>query len=197
MIGTRSTGGLARIRVNKDDVKSAKAMLSGIQSGFPRAYARALNKTTAGVRTDMVTLARDEYTFKAKAVRERITIKKATFSNLESSTTSKGKGVLLTDFTGTRQTKKGLSVNVKKSTGRQILEHAFKNAAPSGKMISMWRSVESGKRVGRYPVEAIYGPHPETIYNTPENWATLEGKASDRLVENFEHEVDYVLSRYA
>ena len=197
MISTRSTGGLARVRISKEDVKDARAMLRGVQNGFVRAYSRALNKTTTGVRTDLVTLAREEYTFKAKAVRSRIRVKRSSWSNLESSVTSTGGGVLLTDFTGTRQTKKGLSVNIKKSTGRDVLEHAFKNRANSGKYVSMWRAIEDGRRVGRYPVEAIYGPHPEHVYNAPENWPRIEARADERLSENFTHEIDYVLTRYA
>ena len=146
----------------------------------------------------MVEVAREAYNYRAAAARKRISIKRASYSKLEASTKSVGPGVHLTDMLGTRQISTGLSVDVKKSTGRQKIKHAFKNkGTKSGKIIAFRLVVEAGKRVPRYDIKALYAPHPESVYNTPENWKVLQAKASERLNKNFDHEIDVVLKDLA
>ena len=78
-----------------------------------------------------------------------------------------------------------------------MIKHAFINTPPqSNKKLSLRRRVVDGQRVGRYPIDALYGPHPEVVYNTPENWSRLEDEADERLTLNFTRETDYVLERY-
>jgi hypothetical protein len=194
---TISTIGRTTARISTEDIANAKTILEDIKNGFERAYARALNTTLTGVRTDLVAMARDDYAFRADAVRSRITLNNATFSDLNASIVSRGDGVLLSDFVGTRQISTGLSVNVKRSTGRQYITHGFLNQTRSGKIVAMRRQVIDGQRVRRYPVQSLYGPHPEIVWNVEENWAKLEVLAGERLDANFEHEVDYVLERYS
>jgi hypothetical protein len=186
----------ATLKVDTKDLEDARAMLANIENGFVRAYTRALNTTVEGVRTDMVAMARDEYTFKADAVRARTAIEKASFTRLQANVKSTGQGVPLSDFLGTRQILTGLSVDIKRDTGRQQIKHAFLNEVGSGKILAFRREVIDGKRVGRYPIEALYGPHPEVVYNTPENWEKLQGQADERLKANFIDEVDGVLRQY-
>ena len=186
------------VKISKTDVAAAQKMLTGVKNGFPRAFSRALNRTAEGVRTDMVDVAREEYNFKAAYARKRIRIKRATYTNLSAATKSTGPGTHLTDMLGTRKIKTGLSVDVKKSTGRQKIKHAFINKGQkSGKLLAYRRVVEGGERVPRYDIEALYAPHPEQVYNTPENWARLKASASERLDKNLEHEVDVVLKDLA
>lgn len=194
---TLNTYGYARVGVSLADIDAARETLAGIENGFVRAYARALNTAGDGVRTDMVAMARDAYTFRADAVRSRIQVNRATWSNLTASVESRGTGVHLTEFLGTRQISTGLSVDVKRSTGRQYITHAFLNTARSGRLLALRRLVIDGRRVARYPIEALYGPHPEVVYNTPENWDTLEDQADERLTAAFTEEVDAVLRQYS
>ncbi|WP_319406178.1 phage tail protein [uncultured Desulfosarcina sp.] len=190
--------GFAQVKLSESDLNDAKRALIGIENGFPRAFARALNKSVAGVRTDMVSLAREDYNFKAAAVRKRISIHKAYVSRLTAKAVSVGPGVHLTDFVGTRQTNTGLSVDVKKSTGRKAIRHGFLNKSPkSGKLLAMRRATVNGRRVPRYPIETLYGPHPEVVYNTGPNWAKLQKSADERLNKNFAHEIDVLLKGVA
>jgi hypothetical protein len=130
-------------------------------------------------------------------VRERITKNRATWGRLTASVISKGDAVMLSDFVGTRQITTGLSVNVKVSTGRQYIKHGFLQVSPrSGKVLSLRRKVIDGVRVGRYPLETLYGPHPEVVWNTDENWERIQNQADERLRANFAYEVDYVMSQY-
>lgn len=205
----------------KEQIDQAVKDLEGIKNGFVRAYSNALNKAATGTQTDMVAMARDDYTYKADAVRARTEVVKASWTKLSSLVRSRGKGVPLTDFLGTRQTSTGLTVMIRRSTGLKQIRHAFiKAGRHSGKMLAFWRAgifdrltpgtkayvdlqeatykgeIARSGLVWRYPIIALYGPHPELVYNTPENWQKLKGYASERMDVAFAHEIDYVLQQY-
>lgn len=195
------------IRLDKADLNRAKRMLADCKNGFPKAFYRTLNKTAANTKTDMVTLVRDRYNFKAAAIRKRINVYRCpSYAALRATVRSVGPGIHLTDVAGTRQTKKGVTVDVKKSTGRHLIPHAF--IAPgrtSKKKIVFIRDFVSGTRVvksggvmaKRYPISPIYASHPEVVYNTDENWPNVQKNADSRLKENFSHEVDVILKGIA
>ena len=209
------------IKRTQEEIDQAKAMLAEIQDGFVRAYSRALNKSVDGTQTDMVKIAREDYTFKVDAVQKRMWTNKSTWTNLRASVHSKGGPVHLTDFLGTKQISTGLSVNVKRATGIQHILHGFiQKGRSSGKLIAfrrgkvgevyppgsayavqMSQSIQAGHitpegRVYRKPMVALYGPHPEVTWNTDDNWDRLSRWADERMTAAFEHEVDYVLQQY-
>lgn len=186
------------VYLDKNDLSEAQRMLYGYKNGFPKAMSRALNKTVTGIRTDMVSLLRSRYNIKATALRKRIVIVRATYAKLAASATSSGQRIHLTDVAGTRQTKKGVSVDVKKSTGRKLIPSAFiARGQRSGKLMVFRRAESGGKMVGRTPIEARYASYPEELYNTGENWPDLQKAAQKRLDDNFQHEVDVVLKGFA
>lgn len=186
-----------KIYFDQSSVTAATSALEGIKGGLPRATARALNDTFPGVRTDMVRLIRGNYNHKATAIRARISINKATAASPAGMVMSKGRAMHLTDIATTTQTTKGVTVNVKKITGRKLIPSAFiTTGRTSGKKIVFRRVERAGRMVGRYPIEAKYAPHPEIIYNTRENWDRLQDQAKVRLDNNFAHEVDAILNGY-
>jgi len=200
--------------VAREDVDRATAALAGIENGLPRAYARALNTTAEDTRTAMVAMCRDEYSYKVDAVRSRIIINRATWSAMQASVRSSGKEVNITEFLGTRQIGAGVSVDIKKTTGRRVIPRAFlANARSSGKLLALRRPGKphgqyhflygrygppgSGGKVGSQArLDWFAGPHPEVIYNTTENWHKLQDEANERLAVNFAEEVDGVLRQY-
>jgi hypothetical protein len=198
-----------QIYFDQTSVNAAKSTLDGIKGGLPRATARALNDTFTGVRTDMVALIRDKYNHKAGAIRSRITIAKASANSLFGLVQSKGRSFNLIDVAGTspsqlprdgkyKKPRLGISVNVKKSTGRKIIIGSFLASGKASNKVLVFQRAKIGNTiVGRYPIKAIAAPHPEIIYNTPENWLELQGKAKVRLDKNFAHEVDAIIKGYA
>jgi len=187
----------AQVNLNKTDVIKAKALLIGIKNGFPKAMARAINNAASGSQRDMINLARDRYNYKVAALRSRIKINRATWSKLSGSVVSTGKGVHLSEILGTRQTAQGVSVDVKKSTGRRIIPQAFKSTGRYGTNQVIYIRERSGiGRVPRTPTDAIYAPHPETVYNTDENWNRLQLQAKTRLDEEIGKQIDTALKGY-
>lgn len=186
----------ALIKFDETDLDTAKFMLNDFPGGIKRASARAINDTLTGVRTDMVSLIRDKYNHKATAIRSRISIVNARVDNLAGHTQSKGRAMNLIDISGATQTKKGISVAVKKGA-KKLLPSAFINKGrTSGKQLVFQRVMLGGHPVWRYDIKALPAPSPELIYNTPENWATLQANANARLDKNFAKEVNAIIQGY-
>ena len=207
--------GTLDIRMNKEDLQNAQRMLWSIENGFPKAYARALNKTATSVRTEMVKLIRDDYNYKVAAIRKRIVIKKAYPTDLRCSLISAGRHVNLTDIAGTNRTKKGVTVNVKKSTGRKLIPRTFiRRGVHSGKEIVLRRpgnprgqheklwgrygpAGSGGKQGSKARLDSFYATPVETIYNTESNWARLRKRADHHLKDHMAHETEVVLKGIA
>ncbi len=182
-------------QVSTDDIGDVQRDLDRLANEMPAVAARALNTAMTGVKTDMVAIIRADYNYKAAAIRKRLTIRKANRNDIRGHVQSKGGPVHLTDITGTRQTKKGITVDVRKSTGRRLIPRAFKaSGRHSGKQIVFRRKGDPPGQyavlVPRYPIEAITTAHPEVIYNAPHNWAKLSDSAKDRLDKGIAKAVD-------
>ncbi len=174
-----------------EGVEDLREDMGKLSREMPHVAVRAINKAMAGTKTDMKKLVREEYNYKAAALDKRMTATKATSANITGIIVSKGGAVHLTDIAGTRQIKAGVSVDVRKSTGRRLIPRAFINRGRnSGKLIVFRRKEENGRMVGRYPIEARYTAHPEVVYNAPHNWARIQTMAAERLDTNIAREID-------
>lgn len=123
------TAGIAKsgfsIELDRSDILKVEALLSGVKNGASRVIVRAVNKTLAGVRTDTVNEIREGVNVMATAIRKTMRIDNATVSRMSAKVTSRQKyGTNLAAF-GARQTKKGVTVNVIRRTGRKLIPHAF------------------------------------------------------------------------
>ena len=182
-------------QINVHDLGRVKDDLAELSREMPHVAVRAINKALTGVKTDMKKLVREEYNYKAATLDKRMTATKATKANLTGIIVSKGGAVHLTDIAGTRQTKAGVSVDVRKSTGRKVIPRAFiATGRNSGKQIVFRRKGsppgQHARLVSRHPIEAMYTAHPEVIYNAPHNWARIQVAAADRLDTNIQREID-------
>ncbi len=190
----RSLGSPGRPQEPKPDMKDleeARKDLQGLAEVMPHVAVRALNKSLTGTKTDMVKVIREDYNYKAAALNKRITVARASRAKIEGHVQSRGGMVHLTDIAGTRQTKKGVTVNVRKSTGRQLIPRAFiRSGKNSGKKIVFRRKEENGQMVPRYPIEARSTAHPEILYNAEHNWAKISRAAAKRLDTNIGREID-------
>lgn len=181
----------------QDDLKRAQADLWRLSRDIPKVAVRATNKSMTGTKTDVANIARQNYNFKAGALKKRMSISRASKQNLTGKITSKGRMLHLTDVVGTRQTKRGVTVNVKKETGRQLIPSAFiRRGQYSHKKIVFRRKVQGGEMVGRYPISARMAPFPEDIYNSRENWAKIETAAAQRIDTNVAREVDSEIRKH-
>lgn len=193
-----------QIRINPDDLAKVNSMLAGVKNAAPTVMVRSLNKTLTGVRTDASTEIRAIITAKKSAVDETFRIVRATATQMSALFESKGKPLPLIDF-GARQTTKGVSVQVKRSSPRAVVERAFIRTTKSGHKGVYWREWHEGRQPKRkiayarlpksyrLPMQELFGPRvPDILSNEPVMAAVLK-KAGDRLHTNIEHELNYEL----
>ena len=184
-----------QLKIDQTDIDRAARDLDNLAQEMPHVAVRAINKALDGVKTDAKAIIRELYNYKAATLDGRMTKQQATRANIQGALISKGGPVHLTDIVGTRQTARGVSVNVRKDTGRQLIPRAFIAAGRiSGKQIVFRRVGDPPgqhlRLVGRRPIEAKYTAHPEVLYNAPENWARIQVAAAERLDTNIAREVD-------
>lgn len=197
-----------KVEVNTVDFNNVSSMLSGIKNGAIKVQVRAINKTLAGVKTDVSTEIRSDLNIAKKYVDKNITTSKANFAKPSGSVVTKSKPIGLINFTGTRQTKKGVSVKVKKSGKRTILKHAFVAVIKNAKNV-WWRkkiSKETKKyksdfpyaklpKIYRLPLQRLTGPRLTDRLAQASVIKSIEIKAGDRLIKNYDHELNYELSK--
>ncbi len=198
--GTVASGNIGT--VDTSELERASRDLDALANEMPWVAVRAINKAMVGVKTDMKGVVRERYNYKASALEKRMSISRATRARIEGYIQSKGELVHLTDITGTRQTARGVMVNVRKDTGRQLIPRAFiSHGQHSGKRIVFRRKGsppgQIARLVPRYPIVAVSTAHPEVIYNAPENWAKIAVKTAERLDTNIARETDAEFRRQA
>lgn len=206
------------ININPAQIREIEAMFAGIKNGSKRVLTRAVNKTLTGVKTDMVDEAYQDLNVTKKIIRDAIRINRAAWTKLTGKASRTGKPLALAKFSGTRQTKKGVSAKVLRAGARSILKHAFIAKMKSGHIGVFWREEQVGtatrkwtpeqaawfgtlprtpKGIGglRTHIQELSGPRVEDILSSPDHWRVIEAKAGDRFVKNMEHEVNFELSR--
>lgn len=200
------------IQINQEDMKAVRGMLDGIEKSISLVTMRSINKTLTGVKTDASSAIREKLNVKKSAVDETFKITKATTLNLAAKFQSTGKPLSLTDFIGTRQVKKGVSVQVRKDKSRTILQRGFIATMKSGHEGVFWRDWQwhnkpSAKlnrvipyarlpKIYRLPIQEGYAPRvPDYLGDKGPIMKTVLTKANERLHNNLEHELDFELSK--
>ena len=120
-----------RIHVTENFDQIARQLAVMGANVFERAAASAMNKTIAKAKTAMKREIRAEFNIPASTVEKSLRIRRAYFRSgtvkLEAaleSPTQNGRAMNVIHF-GARQTKKGVSVRIRKAGGRSVISHAF------------------------------------------------------------------------
>ncbi len=138
--------GILAVNISETDRVKVMNLLSGVKNGPQRVFVRSLNKTLTGVRTDASAQIRTELNATKKAVDATFKIQKATAGNMTAAISSTGKPLPLSEFTGTRQTKTGVSVLIKKGRKRETIPGTFIAKMKNGREGVFWRTWHGEKR---------------------------------------------------
>lgn len=115
------------------------------------AEVRAINKTARGLRTQISKGVRKRVALKSSTVKQSLSLEKARRrANPQARLSIKPKPISLKHY-GARQIRKGVSVRVKKSSGRKLIKHAFMVAKLGGHPFQ--RDGEA-----RLPISKLWGP---------------------------------------
>lgn len=114
-----------KVELNKADVAKVNFMLAGVKNAAPRVLSRTINKTiTSSIGYSAKEVVK-HYNLTEKRVRQDASRTNAMVAKISGNLSFKGKPVSLPTFKGTRQTAKGVSVQIKKDNPRWVWRHAF------------------------------------------------------------------------
>lgn len=196
------------IKINAEDRRKVEQMVGNIGGLAPKIISRAINDTLAGVKTDASAEIRSIITLKKATVDSTFKITKSNPATLSGRFESKGSPVPLIEY-GARQTKPGVSVQVKRGNPRSVVAGTFIATMKSGHKGVFWRVWHEGakkpvnKRIAygklpkqyRLPIEQRFGPRvPDILSNEPVMNAVLN-MADDRMHKNIDRELDFELSK--
>ena len=169
-----------------------------MRASINRSLTRAANSTAKKASS----LIREGLNLKGSARRGKfgesklIVVRKALSGSIMEQTASvtiKAFGPALTDFKGTRQTKKGLSVQVYKGRARKVLKGRFIYPGRRGG-ISAERMMMSTGRVPRGPIKLLFGPGLAQYASKPHILGALSEHAQERFGIELERDVAYRLT---
>lgn len=199
---------MAGIEVNASDIRGLKTTLAGIKNAVPRVLAVSINKSLKTAQVQAVKLIGQDLNLTAKRIKTDFYQKKANFSKPFGSLDHYSDPVGLVQF-GSRQTRRGVSVKVKRNSTRKLIKHAY-IAFRGRKDHVYWRDYDGDRKPlnkrqnyaampNRYrtPVKRLTGPRVGDIYGSPKVYNKVRAIALDAFAQNLARETQSVLRRYA
>ena len=190
--------GMISLQISDEGLRRANQALHQIQSQFPQAVARAVNRTMDGLRTDAVRETSTRYFVKAKDVRASLSFRKATAGNLMGAMVSKGKRHSLADYKVTPSSPpKGRRPNVrggvKKEGGTKLLSRAFLVKRADGRYFPYYRIGYRSDNRQRAEIRSYISPSMPQIVKNEETVRAMELGAEERFTKRLAHEVTRIL----
>ncbi len=185
--------GTIPISLSNASLERAVSGLGAVQSRFPQAVARAVNRTMDGLRTDAVRETHKKYFVSAKDVRASISFRKASAGNLMGVMVSRGKRHSLADYQLTPKNPKSgkktvLKGAVKRAGGLKSLGPAFLVKRAGGRYFPFYRT---GR--GKYAMQSLISPSMPQIIKNEETVRAIEQGAEQRFSSRLEYEVNRML----
>ncbi len=214
-----------KAHVRHGDITRTTLMMMGL--GGKKAdtvMARAVNRTLTSVRAQCARKIGEDITPKISTIKAHIKQKKAYKTNPIGWLECSGRPLNLIHYRA-RQTKKGITVQVKKNKPRALLRHAFIADIGGGKVYRndprfsgttqskkgpqvYWRKYSGprkpatpGRRYAalpyeyRWPLKNLTGPRIPDILADDEVMIPILADAKDKLTGNLKHEIDFMLDK--
>ena len=186
----------------KIDISRATAKFATLKEVVrDKATVRALNKVAAQAKVQAAREIRDAgYNVKISAIKNTISIARANKDLLVATVKSTGRPIPLINY-GARQTKQGVSVQVKHA--RKTIPHSFIAVMPGGHKGVFVRVGAGHKRVtnnGRLiqsglPIKELYGPSVPAAFKSEVVMRALQQYVKSKFGPIFEHELAYALGK--
>lgn len=160
---------------------------------FPKAAARALNRTAVTIRKESVRAIAQHMGMKQKPVRDRTRIQRAQPkpAGLTAVLTFRGRAFNLIRFKA-RQTKRGVSAAP--FGARKIFPHTFIATIRSNPGVFV-RTKQGGRRVGRTPIRGVLGPGVARTASEAQISAERRASVAKLVPERLERELKYYMRR--
>ena len=184
---------MINLSISNEVLERTISGLRSMQSQFPQAIARAVNRTMDGMRTDAVKETHKKYFVSAKEIRQSISFRKASAGNLMGAMVSQGKRHSLADYQLMPKTpkagkKSALKGAVKREGGLKSLGPAFLVKRAGGRYFPFYRT---GR--GKHDMHSLISPSMPQIIKNEETVKAIEQGAERRFSLRMEHEINRIL----
>lgn len=174
----------------RSNAKSIIAEIDGLTHGEQRrAIARALNRAAEGVRTDASREIRGTYRVKKATVDKAFSTQRATAESLVAIVTVRGRPLSLAGF-GARQTRKGVTVNVKGT--RKLIPGAFIQRLKDARG-DEYEVVFKREGRARYPIKALKTIDVPGVFSRDEIQRIVDAAARGRFEVELPRQIAYLL----
>jgi len=203
------------IEINELQVENIQALLGDLKDKYKTVVVTAINKTIKTTQTQATARIGNELSLKAARIKQDFTQQKANYNKLSGALIAKGEPVGLVQFAA-KQTQKGVTVKVLRSSSRELVPHAF-IAARGTKDHVFWRSTPRsshpaarrfpvGKRSRaswarmpvdmRRPLSRLTGPRIEDIFAKPQVFDPVSIQAQHVFLQNVDKKINDVIRRW-
>lgn len=162
-----------------------------------RAIVIALNRTADGVKAEAIRRIKATHKVADRELRKGFTVRRAYAGNLRSMVYASGRPLNLIGF-GARQTRKGVTVNVKGS--RKLIPGAFIatiRVPNAGEVRAVFErkfvSGHSGKRSGRFPIRGVTTVSVPGLFKRDIVSKAISGIATDRFRRELTSAVRFIV----
>lgn len=172
-----------------------------------RVTVQALNRSATSVRAEASREIRKVYTLRASSIGRAISLQRANRANLTAVLTATGNRLSLTQFTGVRQTKRGVSVEIKRGN-RRVISHAFLAQMKSGHrgvfirayegtggQAPVYRNKRARKSGNDLPIAEITTLSMPKAFTSERVLGALQRVARQRFTVEYERAARFYLSR--
>ncbi len=159
---------------------------------FPKANARAINRTTRKLRTKMIRTVAQTMGVVQRSVRSRTTMTAATEAKPFATLRFKGKAFNLASFKSTRQVREGVSAAP--WGNRRVFRHGF-IVTINGARLVMRRIKRGGELVPRMPIRTMLGPGIAKTAAEDQLREERETFIRDEYPKQLEGQLDYLVGR--
>jgi hypothetical protein len=185
-------GGLVDIKVNKAQMERVRRLLKGVPGGMPTVMSRAINKTAASARTEIVRGIAAQVKLKQSDIRKATRVTKATRRVWQAFVDVLDRRIPLIKF-GARQTKKGVSYVVEKGGPRKLIETAFIETMPSGHRGVFRRYRPTTPRL---PIIELFGPSIGNLFEGAKDiYKHVMRSSQQKLSRNIDYQVELLLKK--
>ena len=194
------------ITIDDKELEKAQKLLGGIENGVKRAITSAINHSLGKAKTKLKKKITQEYYIKSSDVEKTLSIKKANYSTLAGTISSRSKRTSLTKL---KIKKSGTSIlsGVKKSNGIKLLQgkdnlfgRPFTAKMKNGHIGVFQRKIKQRIGVGmrssseqENPIQELYTLSIPQMAGEKGVQKYIEEEAEKMVNERFEHEVERIL----
>lgn len=191
--------GLVEIKFDERKLKAVERQVRGIPGGMKRIMPRAINRTATTARARTARKIAGQVKVKVSTAKKGVSIIKARQDRWRATLRITSRRIPLIQF-GARQTQKGVSYQISKSTGRKSIKSAFIQTMPITGAAQEYghRGVFMRKGKARFPIRELFGPSIGIVFEQAGQIAAeTMAETGAELEKNIDSQVQFLLSRRA